>query len=308
MKILVVGKNGQVGQALQDSLVGLGQLVTVGRDRCDLGNASTVLATLDAEQPDIIVNAAAYTDVDRAEAEPALAMQINAHGPQVLAREAQASGAMLIHYSTDYVFKGDKNAPYTETDPTAPQSSYGRSKLAGEEAIATETSRYLILRTSWVHSAVGKNFIKTILRVAQNQESLRVVADQIGAPTSAPLIAGVTAELIRQYQQIPAADAQSARKFPYGCYHLTALGDTSWHAYACLIVELAKQAGLSLKATAESITPIPTQAYPLPAPRPANSRLDTAKLREAFGVSLDRWQVGVQQTITLLAQQLVSES
>ncbi|MVW80535.1 dTDP-4-dehydrorhamnose reductase [Bordetella sp. 02P26C-1] len=302
MKILLVGKNGQVGQALQQSLAALGHIVAVDRQRCDLGDPQTVLATLDAEQPDIIVNAAAYTDVDRAETEPELAMKINAHGPRLLAKEAEASGAMLIHYSTDYVFKGDKDAPYVETDSTAPQSSYGRSKLAGEEAVAQESSRYLLLRTSWVHSGIGKNFVKTILRLAQNQAALKVVADQIGAPTSAAMIAHVTADLISFCQKYAMAGLLPNQKIPYGCYHLTALGQTSWHAYACLILDLARQAGMVLKASPETVTPIPTAAYPLPAARPANSRLDTTKLRQAFGVSLDQWQDGVQQTIAQLAR------
>lgn len=306
MKILIVGKHGQVGQALQARLASLGEITAVDRQQCDLSVPSTIKATLDAEQPDIIVNAAAYTEVDRAEAEAALAMQVNARGPEVLAKEAHASGALLIHYSTDYVFKGDKHTPYVETDTPSPQSSYGRSKLAGEEAIARETSRHVILRTSWVHSGVGKNFIKTILRLARDQDVLNVVSDQFGAPTRAAMIADVTAALIDHYRRPIVAGqrlGQASGAFPYGCYHLTALGETNWHAYACLVVELARQAGMVLKASPETIRPIPTAAYPLPARRPANSRLDTSKLRRAFeGMPLENWQHGVQETITLLAQ------
>ena len=301
LKILIVGKNGQVGHALQQSLAPLGELIAVDRQRCDLADSLSIQATLDAEQPDIIVNAAAYTAVDKAEAEPELAMQINGIGPALLAKEAHTSGALLVHYSTDYVFNGHKPGAYIESDDAAPQSSYGRSKLAGEQGIARHLPQHLILRTSWVHSEHGGNFIKTILRLAQNQEHLNIVADQVGTPTRAALIADVTAQLITRYQQAKATSTDG--EFPYGCYHLTAMGHTSWYEYACLLVRWAREAGMALQASPDTIRPIPTTAYPLPAPRPANSCLDTSKLRQTFDVSLPSWEDGVQQTIAQLARQ-----
>jgi len=303
LKILILGKNGQVGHALQHSLAPLGKVAAVDRQRCDLADLRTIDATLDAEQPDIIVNAAAYTAVDRAESEPELAMQINGAAPEHLARSAHASGALLIHYSTDYVFDGHKAGLYIESDDVAPQSSYGRSKLAGEQGIARHHPQHLILRTSWVHSEHGANFIKTILRIAQGQEHLNIVADQVGTPTRAALIADVTAQLIARYQQVKQSGASADGGFPYGCYHLTALGHTSWYEYARLLVRLAREAGMPLQASPDTIRPIPAAAYPSPAPRPANSCLDTSKLHQVFDVSLPSWEDGVQQTIALLARQ-----
>lgn len=302
MKILIAGKNGQVGHALQHRLAGMGEIIAVDRQRCDLALPDAIKATLDAEQPDIIINAAAYTAVDRAEQEPDLAMQINGVAPEILAQEAQASGALLVHYSTDYVFSGDKAGAYLESDPVAPQSSYGRSKLAGEQGIARHLSRHLILRTSWVHSEHGSNFIKTILRAAQQRDELNIVADQVGAPTSAALIADITAQLLIRYQQHNQLGETPPSGFPYGCYHLAASGYTSWYEYARLLVRLAGDAGITLKATPETVLPIPTAAYPLPARRPANSRLDTAKLRTTFGLALATWEDGVQQTVARLAR------
>jgi dTDP-4-dehydrorhamnose reductase len=298
LKILIIGKNGQVGHALQGSLAPLGELVAVDRQDCDLANPATIQATLNVHQPDIIVNAAAYTAVDRAEAEPELAMQINGIGPELLAKAASASGALLVHYSTDYVFDGHKPAAYVESDEVAPQSSYGRSKLAGEQGIVRHLPQHLILRTSWVHSEHGGNFIKTILRIAQNQEQLNIVADQVGAPTSAALIADVTAQLITRYQQ----SKGTTGKFAYGCYHLTAAGHTSWYEYARLVVRLAREAGMALQASPDTIRPIPASSYPSLAPRPANCCLDTSKLRQTFDVSLPNWEDGVQQTIAQLAR------
>ena len=299
MKILIVGKNGQVGHALQRSLAPLGELVAVDRQQCDLARPSTIEATLGVHQPDIIINAAAYTAVDKAEAEPELAMQVNGAGPERLAQAANASGALLVHYSTDYVFDGNKAGTYVESDDVAPQSSYGRSKLAGEQGIARHLSRHLILRTSWVHSEHGGNFIKTILRLARDREHLNIVADQVGTPTRAALIADITAQIIARYQQ---AQAAGNVDFAYGCYHLTASGHTSWYEYARLLVRLAREAGIALQASPDTIQPIPAATYPSPAPRPANSCLDTSKLRQTFGVSLPTWEDGVQQTIALLAR------
>ncbi|OZI56405.1 dTDP-4-dehydrorhamnose reductase [Bordetella genomosp. 4] len=300
LKILIIGKNGQVGHALQGSLAPLGELVAVDRQDCDLAKPATIQATLEAHRPDIIVNAAAYTAVDRAEAEPELAMQINGTGPELLAKAASASGALLVHYSTDYVFNGHKPAAYVESDEVAPQSSYGRSKLAGEQGIVRHLPQHLILRTSWVHSEHGGNFIKTILRIAQNQEQLNIVADQVGAPTSAALIADITAQLIARYQQ--SIKTNTAGEFPYGCYHLTAAGHTSWYEYARLLVRLAREAGMALQASPDTIQPIPASSYTSPAPRPANCCLDTSKLRQTFDVSLPNWEDGVQQTIAQLAR------
>lgn len=298
MKILIIGKNGQVGHALQGSLAPLGELVAVDRQDCDLASPATIEATLDAHRPDIIVNAAAYTAVDRAEAEPELAMQINGTGPELLAKAASASGALLVHYSTDYVFNGHKATAYVESDEVAPQSSYGRGKLAGEQGIVRHLPQHLILRTSWVHSEHGGNFIKTILRIAQNQEQLNIVADQVGAPTSAALIADITTQLIARYQQ----SKNTTGEFPYGCYHLTAAGHTSWYEYARLLVQLAREAGMALQASPDTIRPIPASSYASPAPRPANCCLDTSKLRQTFDVSLPNWEDGVQQTIAQLAR------
>ena len=294
MKILVIGKNGQVGHALQRSLAPLGELIAVDRQRCDLADLATIDATLDAEQPNIIVNAAAYTAVDKAESEPELAHQINAAAPTHLAKAAHAAGALLIHYSTDYVFDGNQSEPYVETDAVAPQSSYGRSKLAGEQGIARHHAKHLILRTSWVHSEHGGNFIKTILRLAQQKDTLNIVADQIGTPTGATLIADVTAQLIARHQQGIG---------PYGCYHLTASGHTTWYDYARLLVQYARQAGIPLHTSPEAIHPIATADYPTPARRPANSRLDTTKLCRTFDIALPTWETGVQETIARLAQE-----
>lgn len=307
MKILIIGKNGQVGHALQDALAPLGEVVAVDRTRCDLADSKSVCHLVEQEQPAIIVNAAAYTAVDKAESDEGLAMAINGDSPTMLAKAANSVGALLVHYSTDYVFDGTKEGAYVETDAVAPQSSYGRSKLAGEQGVAHHAPKHLILRTSWVHSAHGGNFAKTILRVAQQREALNVVVDQVGAPTSAALIARVTAQLIAHYLATQQQATSGDDPFPYGCYHLTASGYTSWYDYAKLVVGLASQMGIPLKATGESIRPIPATDYPLPAVRPANSRLDTSKLQQTFGLSLPSWEDEVHQTIASLAQQYIME-
>jgi len=292
MKILLIGKNGQVGHELQRTLLPLGELVVLGRDALDLSDPAALKQVLESQAADVIVNASAYTAVDRAEADEAGAMAVNAAAVSAMAAYARSHDALLVHYSTDYVFDGDKQAPYIEDDVTAPQSAYGRSKRAGEEAILASACKALVFRTSWVFSAHGGNFIKTMLRLAGERDSLNVVADQFGAPTSAELIADVTALAIAAYRRGALAD---------GIYHLTAAGETSWHGLASYAIERAQARGLALKVAAAQIKPIPTEAYPLPARRPRNSRLDTSKLSSALGLQMPAWQVYVDRLIDQLS-------
>ncbi|MBO9356756.1 dTDP-4-dehydrorhamnose reductase [Bordetella petrii] len=299
MKILITGKSGQVGFELQRSMAVLGEVVSAGREECDLAIPGSVRALVQAERPDIIVNAAAYTAVDKAEQESELAFRINGEGPGVLAAEAATIGALLIHYSTDYVFDGSKKGFYREDDSAAPQGVYGRTKLAGEQAVRALLGEHIILRTSWVFGTYGANFLKTVLRLIRERDSVAIVADQFGAPTSAALIADVTAHIVARY----ASRHANRGDFPYGTYHLAAAGETSWHQYACLVAKLAREAGLPLKVQPEQIRAIATSDYPLPAARPANSRLDTERLRAAFGLTLPTWQIGVQQAMQLIAGQ-----
>ncbi len=286
MKILLLGKDGQVGWELQRSLAPLGQLVALGRAQCNLADEHQLRAIVRDVNPTVIVNAAAYTAVDRAESEVDLARAINALAPGILAQEAQRCNALLVHYSTDYVFDGTKSGAYRETDVTHPLSVYGSTKLEGEKAIQGSACRHLIFRTSWVFSAQGSNFAKTILRMARERESLKIIDDQFGAPTSAELIADVTALCVKNVYG-PEGEQR------LGLYHLTSGGETSWHGYACYIVTqamLALQPGsASFKCKPGHIQPIPTSGYPLPAARPGNSRLDTAKLKAAFDVFLPDW-------------------
>ena len=297
MRILLLGKNGQVGWELQRALAPLGEVVALDRHGeqglCgDLADLDGLAATLRALAPDVIVNAAAYTAVDKAESEPELALRINGEAPGVLAREAARLGAWLVHYSTDYVFDGSGELPWCEEAPTGPLSSYGRSKLAGEAAIAASGARALVFRTSWVYAARGGNFAKTMLRLARERDQLRVIADQIGAPTGAELIADVTAHALRQ--AIGSADGANLG----GVYHLAAAGETSWFDYARFVLEQAERAGEVLKVGPEQIEAIPTSAYPTPAQRPLNSRLDTTRLRETFGLNLPDWRDGVARMLT----------
>ncbi len=280
--ILLLGKNGQVGWELQRALAPLGRVTACGHAECDLADSGLLRSVVRDTRPDAIVNAAAYTAVDRAEAEPAQAEAINAVAPAVLAEEAQRLGAWLVHYSTDYVFDGAKRAPYGEDDRPNPLNVYGSSKLAGERAIATAAGRHLIFRTSWVFAARGGNFAKAILRLAGERDALKVVADQHGAPTSAELIADVTAHCLRDVLRTP----DDRRR---GLYHLAAAGETSWHGYAKHILTLAAAAGVALKCAPEAVAPIASDEYPLPAKRPANSRLDTGKLRQSFAIHLPDW-------------------
>jgi dTDP-4-dehydrorhamnose reductase len=291
MKILLLGKNGQVGRELQRTLLPLGELVALGRTEADLENLSGLGELLDSHRPDIIVNAAAYTAVDMAEADPSTARRINAEAVGVMATHAHRSGTLLVHYSTDYVFDGEKQGAYVESDATNPQSVYGSTKRAGEETILKSGCDALVFRTSWVFSAHGGNFIKTILRLARERGSLNVVADQHGAPTSAELIADVTALAICGHR---------SRVLGSGIYHLTATGETSWHALACHTVERALANGAVLKLKAGQVHAIPTEAYPLPAKRPRNSRMDTAALSSALGLQLPDWKIHVDRAVEQL--------
>ncbi|QKJ65576.1 dTDP-4-dehydrorhamnose reductase [Deefgea piscis] len=296
-KILVTGKNGQVGFELQRSLAVLGEVIAVDRDDCDLSNPDAIRDLVQRICPDIIVNPAAHTAVDKAESEVELATLLNTTAPQVFAEEAAKLGALLVHYSTDYVFDGRKNGAYLEDDVTNPQSVYGKTKLAGEDAIRASGCRHLIFRTSWVFGAHGANFLKTMLRLMQQRDALSVVADQIGAPTSASLLADVTAQIISQYLR-----SNNQAEFNFGTYHVVAAGETSWHGYASLVNDIAGQQGYTLKVASDAIKAIPASDYPVPAPRPANSRLNTQKLQSTFGLLLPDWQVGVQQVMTLIKQ------
>jgi dTDP-4-dehydrorhamnose reductase len=291
-RILLLGADGQVGWELRRALLPLGEVLPLNRTQADLGDRSALRAVLDRTRPQFIVNAAAYTAVDKAETEPELAQRINADAPQVLADYAAAHEAWLVHFSTDYVFDGTKPAPYVETDPLKPQSAYGRSKLAGEQAITASGCRHLILRTSWVYAARGGNFAKTMLKLAAERDSLRVIADQVGAPTSAELIADTTAQMLHRLRTDPAFAAQAS-----GLYHLTAQGSTSWHGYAQFVIAAAAARGLPLRCAPEQVQAITTADYPLPAPRPANSRLDCSKLQTTFGLFLPPWQTQVQRLI-----------
>ncbi len=294
MKMLVTGRNGQVGWELGRALQPLGEVVTVGRDQADFAAPASLRALVLREQPDVIVNAAACTAVDKAESEPDLALRINAAAPAALARAALETGALLIHFSTDYVFDGARNGRYAEDDLPNPVNAYGRSKLAGERAIAESGCRHLILRTQWVFGAHGGNFLRTILRLAGEREHLRVVADQFGAPTSARLIADVTAQLLGRH----GAGGES----PAGVYHLAAAGRASWYDYASFIVEAARALPkLAQSLMVKTIEPIPATAYPLPARRPANSCFDCGKLERTFGLHLPPWQRGVAFCLAELA-------
>ena len=293
MRILLLGRNGQVGWELQRSLAPLGELVALdatGADGLcgDLARPAELAATVRALAPGLIVNAAAYTAVDRAEAEPEQARAVNAAGPAVLAQEAAALGAWLVHYGTDYVFDGSGNRPWAEDDPTGPLNVYGRTKLEGEQAIRTSGCAHLILRTSWVHSARGANFARTMLRLAGEREQLQVVADQYGAPTGADLIADVTAHAIR---------AAMARPALSGTYQLAAGGETNWHGYARHVVAFAQARGHPMRVHPDTIVPVSSADFPSAAQRPHNSRLDTRKLRQAFALQLPAWQFGVERML-----------
>ena len=297
MKLLLLGKNGQVGWELQRSLAPLGEVIALDRQSVnvdgnglcgDVGDLQTLAQTIRSVRPDVIVNAAAHTAVDKAESEPDLALRLNAEAPEVMALEAKSLGALLVHYSTDYVFDGFGSAARKEGDATGPLSVYGRTKLEGEQRIAATHCRHLIFRTSWVYAARGGNFAKTMLRLAQEREALSVINDQWGAPTGADLIADVTAHAVRHV---------SAHDGDGGLYHLVAAGETNWHAYASHVIERAQSLRPDLDWKVQSIAAVPTTAFPTPAARPLNSRLDTQKLQATMQLHLPAWQQGVERML-----------
>ena len=292
MNILLFGKGGQVGWELQRSLSVLGHVTALdfdSQDHCgDFSNPDGIAQAVRALNPDVIVNAAAHTAVDKAESEPALAQLLNATTPGVLAEEAARLNAWLVHYSTDYVFDGSGSRPWVETDRPAPLSVYGRTKWEGEQRIQQSGAKHLILRTSWVYAARGGNFAKTMLRLAQERERLTVIDDQWGAPTGADLLADVTAHAIRHLQ---------ARPQDGGLYHCVAAGETNWNLYAKEVLAQAAIAQPAIKLKATEVAPVPTSAFPTPAARPHNSRLDTARLRNTFGLTLPPWQQGVARML-----------
>ena len=293
MKILLLGKNGQVGWELQRSLAPLGEVIALdsrSQEFCgDLSKLKDLALTVRRIAPDIIVNAAAHTAVDKAESEKALAHAINTQAPGVLAQEAKNLNALLIHYSTDYVFDGSGEQPWKESDTPGPLNVYGATKLEGEQLIQQSGCKHLIFRTSWVYGARGGNFAKTMLRLAQERDELSIINDQIGAPTGADLLADITAHTIHAVQLKPELS---------GLYHLAAAGETSWHGYASFVVDFAQKNGVSMWVTPEDVHPVPTSAFPTPAKRPLNSRLDTTKLRNTFGLHLPYWQTGVTRMLT----------
>lgn len=291
MRILLFGKSGQVGWELQRSLAPLGVLVALDSDSknlcADFTNLDGLAETVRKVAPDIIVNAAAHTAVDKAESEPELVRTINAQAAAVLAQETKNLNAWLVHYSTDYVFDGSGDKPWLETDAPGPLNVYGATKLEGEQLIQQSGCRHLIFRTSWVYGARGGNFAKTMLKLGRERESLKVIDDQIGAPTGADLLADVTAHAIRTATQ---------REDVSGLYHLIAAGETSWHGYASFVLDYARRAGAELKVAA--IHPVPTSDFPTPARRPHNSRLNTEKLQNTFDLHLPHWQAGVERMLT----------
>ncbi len=291
MKILLLGKNGQVGWELQRSLSVLGEVVALDRHSTpcgDLSQPERLAQTVRELRPDVIVNAAAHTAVDKAESEVDLARSLNAAAPAALAQAAAETGAWLVHYSTDYVFNGSGNTPWQEGDATGPLGVYGQTKLEGEQAISASGCKHLIFRTSWVYAARGGNFAKTMLRLAQERERLTVINDQHGAPTGADLIADVTAHAIRSAQHKPELA---------GLYHLVADGETTWHGYASHAIALAREWRPDLGWKVNDIAPVETSAFPTPAKRPQNSRLNTQKLQQAFGLNLPHWQLGVDRLL-----------
>lgn len=294
MKILLLGCNGQVGWELQRSLQPLGEVIACDFDssadrRADFTQPASVAALVDRVRPQIIVNSAAHTAVDKAESEVELARAINATTVGAIAERAAVIGSLLIHYSTDYVYDGSGSLPREESSPTAPLSVYGRTKLEGEELIRASGCRHVILRTSWVYAARGNNFIKTMLRLAAERETLSVIDDQIGTPTGADLLADVTALMIAR---ITARDAHLG-----GTFHCVAAGETSWFGYAHFVIDWARANGQLVKVAPEGLRAVPTSAYPTPAARPLNSRLSTAKLRSTFSLHLPDWRVGVERML-----------
>jgi dTDP-4-dehydrorhamnose reductase len=289
---MLTGANGQVGWELARSLMPLGEVVALDRAQCDLSRPDTIAGIIQEIKPDVIVNAAAYTAVDKAEEEEELATTINGTAVGVLAEEAKKHKSLLVHYSTDYVFDGTKSTPYTEEDIPNPINAYGRSKLVGEKAIVQSGCDYLILRTTWVYAARGNNFLKSMLRLAQEREELRIVADQYGAPTWARNIADMTSHLLAIEQQERQVD-----KFLSDTYHLCASGKTTWHGFANAIIESARKHASVGSIKTERVLPIATEDYPLPAPRPINSQMDSSFLTTRFGVSIPEWRHAIELCI-----------
>ena len=296
MRLLLIGRNGQVGFELRRALAPLGEVVAVDFPECNLASTDSIRQMIDTARPDVIINAAAYTAVDKAEAEPALARAINAEAPAVIGAAAKMIGARVIHYSTDYVYDGDKATAYREDDATAPRCVYGATKRDGDAALAASGAAHFVFRTSWVFSAHGANFVKTVLRLGAERDTLSVVADQIGAPTSAALLADVTAQVLGQLRW------RDAGAMPAGVYHLTAGGETSWHGFAQAILAGGVSRGLTLRLAPDAVRAIATSEYPLPARRPANSRLDTGKLQRTFGLVLPHWQAGLDHVLDQISK------
>lgn len=288
MRLVLTAPTGQVGSQLTTALAPLGEVVALSCGDCDLSHPERLPAIMRDLNPDVIVNAAAYTAVDDAEREEGLATTVNATAVGVIAEEARRAGALLVHYSTDYVFDGRKDAPYTEDDPPCPINAYGRSKLAGEAAIREVGGPHVILRTSWVYGARGRNFLRTMLALLRERDELRIVADQVGAPTRATEIAQATAAVIAAVE-----DARTAGRFSPGLFHLTAAGATTWHGFAAAILDGAQRNGLLPEGRSPRLTPVTSEEYPRPAARPKNSRLAGDRLKEHFGVALPRWEEGL---------------
>lgn len=297
MKIVLLGKEGQVGWELQRSLSTLGDLVATEQCDLDFERSDSVREWIRRHQPAVIVNAAAYTAVDQAESEPEKVRRINAEAVGVLAEEASRINAWLVHYSTDYVFDGMKSSPYVENDEARPLSVYGRTKWEGEEALRVQNPKHFIFRTSWVFASRGKNFARTIVRLAKEKETLSVIADQWGAPTGAELLADVTALALYRALSVDQNERLS------GTYHLVAAGETNWHKYAQYVLTLANERGVVLKAAPEAVIPILSEAYPVQAQRPRNSRLDVSKVTKTFGIHLPDWRIHVRRCLDELAAQ-----
>jgi dTDP-4-dehydrorhamnose reductase len=292
MKILLTGKDGQVGFALHKKLASLGEVVATNRDMLDFSDPQAIRAFIDQTKPDIIINPAAFTQVDKAESEKFLADQINAVAPQVLTDKASELDIPIIHFSTDYVFDGVKHEPYLETDEVNPQSVYGQTKWQGEEAVRHH-KKHIIFRTSWVFSSHGQNFLKTILKLIQEKTSLNVVSDQIGTPTSSEALADVTYKIVEAIFNDPNFK-------DFGTYHMTLENETNWYRYACFITEEAKRLGLQTLMTSKDIKPILSDAYPTLAKRPMNSRLDTTKIKKTFMLELPHWEEEVKRILKAL--------
>ena len=292
MKILLTGKDGQVGFALHKKLLSFGEVIATGRHELDLANPDAIKAFIDKNKPDIIINPAAYTQVDKAESEKLLTHQINAIAPQVLAEKASELNIPIIHFSTDYVFDGLKQEPYLETDAGSPQSVYGQTKWEGEEAVR-KYKKHIILRTSWVFSSHGQNFLQTILKLIQEKTLLNVVSDQIGTPTSSEALADVTYHIVKIIFNDPNFK-------DFGTYHMTLEDETNWYRYACFITDEAKRLGLQTLMTSKDIKPISSDAYPTLAKRPMNSRLDITKIKKTFMLELPHWEVEVKHILKAL--------